>query len=229
MLTLDLRTLARALGGEVAGGQVLLAGPGHRPRDRSMSVRLSAAAPDGFIVHSFAGDDWRLCMDWVRERLGLPLDSWKREKAPRRPPDGRRRPPKPPPEDDDREQKIAAAIAAAIAVWRGCVDPRRTLAERYLAGRGLVLDSYIAEEVIGWNPAIGAMVALFRNIETNKPQAVSRTYLDAEGRRRVHVDPKTGKETKRWFLGRAKGARSSSTPTIPCSVACTSAKARKRA
>ena len=195
---LDLRTLARALGGEVAGNQVLAPGPGHSPRDRSLSVRLSATAPDGFVVHSFAGDDWRAGLEHVRESLGLPP----REKAPRRPPDGRRRPPKPPPEDDDREQKIAAAIA----LWRQCVDPRGTLAERYLAGRGLVLDSYIADEVLGWNPAIGAMVALFRNIETNKPQAISRTYLDAQGRRRVHVDPRTGKETKRWFLGPVGGA-----------------------
>ena len=55
MLPFDLRSLARALGGEVANGRVLCPGPGHGPRDRSLSVRLSATAPDGFLVHSFAG------------------------------------------------------------------------------------------------------------------------------------------------------------------------------
>ena len=39
------------------------------------------------------------------------------------------------------------------------------------------------------------MVALFRNIETGKPQAVSRTYLDS-----------SGDKVERRFLGRVAGA-----------------------
>ena len=66
----SLREIARALGGEAAGGQVLAPGPGHGPRDRSLSVRLSATAPDGFVAFSHAGDDWRECRDHVRDRLG---------------------------------------------------------------------------------------------------------------------------------------------------------------
>jgi Toprim domain len=68
-----LRDYARRLGGDCAGDQVLCPGPGHGPRDRSLSVRLSATAPDGFIAFSHAGDDWRECRDYVRDRLG-----WKR-------------------------------------------------------------------------------------------------------------------------------------------------------
>jgi uncharacterized protein DUF5906 len=66
-----LQSWARALGGEVWGEQVLCPGPGHSPHDRSLSVTPSAAAPDGFLVHSFCGDDWQTCRDYVRRRLGM--------------------------------------------------------------------------------------------------------------------------------------------------------------
>ena len=68
----DLRTIARLLDGEVSGSQVLAPGPGHGRRDRSLSVRLSPTAPDGVLAFSHARDDWRVCRDYVRERLGLP-------------------------------------------------------------------------------------------------------------------------------------------------------------
>jgi hypothetical protein len=68
----DLQTLARALGGEINGGQVLAPGPGHSTKDRSLSVKIDANAPDGFVVHSFSGDDPIVCRDHIRERLNLP-------------------------------------------------------------------------------------------------------------------------------------------------------------
>lgn len=37
----------------------------------SLSVKPDPSAPDGFICHSFAGDDWDECKDYVRNRLGL--------------------------------------------------------------------------------------------------------------------------------------------------------------
>jgi hypothetical protein len=69
---IDLRTLQRALGGEISGGQLLCPGPGHSATDRSLSVKPEKDAPDGLLVHSFAGDDPIACKDHVRERLGLP-------------------------------------------------------------------------------------------------------------------------------------------------------------
>jgi len=66
--------LAAALGGEVSGGQVLAPGPGHSPKDRSLSIKIDASKPDGIVVHSFAGDDPLKCKDHVRERAGL--DRW---------------------------------------------------------------------------------------------------------------------------------------------------------
>jgi hypothetical protein len=68
----NLQTLARALGGEARGGQVLAPGPGHSAADRSLSVKLDSSAPDGFIVNSFANDDPIVCKDYVREKFGLP-------------------------------------------------------------------------------------------------------------------------------------------------------------
>jgi hypothetical protein len=69
----DPRQVAQALGGQVAGRDTILApGPGHSRQDRSLAIRLDPAAPDGFLVYSHSGDDWRDCRDYVRERLGLP-------------------------------------------------------------------------------------------------------------------------------------------------------------
>ncbi|THD44005.1 MAG: hypothetical protein E7774_11625 [Bradyrhizobium sp.] len=65
------RELARSLGGEVVGADVLVPGPGHGARDQSQSVKISASSPDSFVCHSFAGDDWRKCQDCVIARLGL--------------------------------------------------------------------------------------------------------------------------------------------------------------
>src|SRR5438132_973991 len=68
---MDAARLAISLGGELAGrDRILCPGPGHSPHDRSLSVRLDPAAPEGFLVHSFAADDWRECRDHVRHSLG---------------------------------------------------------------------------------------------------------------------------------------------------------------
>jgi putative DNA primase/helicase len=170
----DLRAIARALGGEVVGGQVLCPGPRHRLRDRSLSVRLSSAAPHGFIAFSHAGDDWRACRDHVSARLGP-----SREGDPRQPREAHRRPPERRPEGDDHEKKIASALA----LWSEGTDPRGTLAELYLASRGLDLYDDLAGEVLRWHHRVGAMIALFRDIETDEPCAVSRTFLNCEGRK----------------------------------------------
>ena len=65
---LTLQQLARALGGDISGSQVLAPGPGHSPKDRSLSIKLEDSAPGGFLVHSFSGDDAILCKNYVRDR-----------------------------------------------------------------------------------------------------------------------------------------------------------------
>jgi hypothetical protein len=71
-MDLDPASLARALGGDVSGGQVLAPGPGHSAKDRSLSVKVDASAPDGFLVFSHAGDDPIQCRDDVRQKAGIP-------------------------------------------------------------------------------------------------------------------------------------------------------------
>jgi hypothetical protein len=67
----NLQSLARALGGEVSGSQVLAPGPSHSANDRSLSIKLGPSAPDGFVVNSFAGDDPIACKDYVRSKAGI--------------------------------------------------------------------------------------------------------------------------------------------------------------
>jgi AAA domain/Toprim-like len=70
----SLQEIARAVGGEIRGGQVLAPGPGHSAEDRSLSITLSESPP-GYVVYSFAGDDAIECKDYVRAKLGQP--QWK--------------------------------------------------------------------------------------------------------------------------------------------------------
>jgi putative DNA primase/helicase len=181
-VTLALRSLAHALAGEVSGNQVLAPGPGHGPRDRSLSIKLSATAPDGWIAFSFAGDPWHLCKDHVRQCLGIRFEP---RQQPSRPAP---RPIAAPPLADDK-------TGPALALWRQGIDPRGTLVERYLSSRALDLGDDVAGEVLRWHPGIGAMLALFRDIVSDEPRAVSRTFLDRERRK-----------LSRKFLGPVGGA-----------------------
>lgn len=87
-MTLDLKALAATLGGEVRGNHVLAPGPGHSSEDRSLSIKEDPSAPDGFIVNSFAGDDFQEARDHVKAHIGggftpppresrQPADSWR--------------------------------------------------------------------------------------------------------------------------------------------------------
>jgi RecA-family ATPase len=70
---LDLRQMAAALGGIVSNGQITAPGPGHKSKDdRSLSIRFDPNAPDGFVCHSFAGDDPIQCRDYIRQKCALP-------------------------------------------------------------------------------------------------------------------------------------------------------------
>ena len=60
----------------------------------------------------------------------------------------------------------------------------------YLSSRGLALPDDVATSVVRFNPALkyngstfGGMVTLFRDIKTNTPCGVQRTFLDANGRK----------------------------------------------
>ena len=66
---MSLEQIAKRLGGEISGSQVLAPGPNHSAEDRSLAVK---PGEKGLVVFSHAGDDIRLCKDHVRAKLGLP-------------------------------------------------------------------------------------------------------------------------------------------------------------
>src|SRR5262249_17369923 len=78
--------------------------------DRSLSVKVMADAPDGFVCHSFSGDDPMQCRDYVRQRLNLPAFQ----------PNGRRR--------KTSQQEIENLLAAAVDYQR---KPQGTLTATY--------------------------------------------------------------------------------------------------
>jgi hypothetical protein len=69
MLTLDY--IAQRMGGEIRGNQVACPGPGHSPKDRSLSIKIEPSAPAGLIVYLHAQDDNLKCKDFVVAKLGL--------------------------------------------------------------------------------------------------------------------------------------------------------------
>jgi putative DNA primase/helicase len=164
-----LQQLAQALGGVVTGDSVLCPGPRHTPRDRSLAVKLSATADDGFVCYSHAGDDWRICRDHVLERLGHA----RRER--------RRSPPV------DRS-------AAAVMLWNKSDDPTQ-LVRDYHALRGLALPDDVAGRVVRFHPRCPwrgddgliehrpAMILAFRRIADDRLVAVHRVVLAPDGTR----------------------------------------------
>ena len=185
----DLRTIARALGGEVVGGsEILCPGPGHSPRDRSMSVKLSASSPDGFVAHSFAGDPWQDCRDHAARLLGI-----RRNETARRPSEAHRQPPPDPDEEVRHERKLAyvADLVAGLKPVRGtpgedylhetrCIDTRR------------IGDALERIDAIGWHPSVrfnqdghelhgrflGCIIGVMTDLVTAKHTGgISRTYV----------------------------------------------------
>lgn len=168
---MNMRHIARALGGDVAGrDRVLCPGPGHSARDRSLSVTFRS---DGFLVHSFAGDDWQACRDHVSTRLNMPFRNYTECL-------------------DRRAPARAAAVdmdatSRALDIWRETVPLRGTPGAIHLERRGVAYDG----DALRWHSSApfgrgvrhGCMVALVRNIVTNEPQAIHRTAIDASGRK----------------------------------------------
>jgi putative DNA primase/helicase len=194
----DLHLLARALGGEISGRQVLAPGPGHSRLDRSLSIRFDPGAPGGFVVHSFAGNDPIACKDYVRERLGLPewepgdeqdrrVDPLRRARLDRTAMDREA--------TKRRSEEDHVRIKRAVAIWNEGRDPRRTLAETYLnVHRKLQLDDGLTGGVLRFHPAcpwrnetsgkidcVSALVAAFRSIDDRTVTAVQRIALDTAG------------------------------------------------
>jgi hypothetical protein len=191
---MDLKSIARRLGGEVISGAASVPGPGHSKHDRSLRVFLDPTDRDGFRVQSFANDNWRACREHVKQRLGI-ADAPSRRKAPTSVGDDERR-------------------VHALELFRDAGEARGTIVEAYLAGRGLKLPANELE-VIRFAPRcpfklnngstvfLPSMVALFRDIVSNRPVAIHRTAVKPDGSGKVIMPD--GSNPKK-MLGPARGA-----------------------
>lgn len=180
--------IARQLGGEVAGDHILCPGPGHTAADRSLAVWIEG---DTVRVHSFAGDDWRRSRDHVHNLLELTHARAEVHREKSSPNTAAR-----------RESSDYAARAAEL--WRESIDSRGTLAQKYLAWRGLTLEPDLALRVLRFHPHCPfgegqkhpCLIAAFQPIagpERDTPIAISRIALTTEGEK---ID--------RMFLGSVK-------------------------
>lgn len=162
--------IAATMGGTVTGPDSCnVPGPGHGKADRSLSVRINRAVPLGFTVYSFAGDDWRICRDFVAAALGFSgLNSGIHEFNHHRPMGG---------------------TSVPLRLWNETIAAPGTLAEKYLASRHLALPDR-HEEVLRFHPAcpfgkgtrLPCMVALCRDVETNADgEKVGRKMLGPKG------------------------------------------------
>lgn len=190
MMHLDLRSIARALNGQVRGRQVRAPGPGHSRHDDSLAIWLSHQSPIGFRTHSHAGDDWRVCQDYVCQRLGIePVRRSSVETSPIERMTARVHAREARVQD---EQELDRKRRRANELWAAASDPRGTLVETYLGSRALALPDEIAGAVLRFHPACPwagenglefhpAMIAAMRTINGDEIVGVHRTILSAGG------------------------------------------------
>jgi len=163
------------MGGTVTGRDSCgVPGPGHRKSDRSLSIRIDPKDSLGFKVHSFAGDDWQVCRDYVAAALGL-------QRA--------------------RNDLAARSIDFPLQLWSEAVGARGTLVEKYLGSRQIGLPER-HQEFLRFHPSCPfgkgsrhpCMIGLFRDIRTNEAKAIHRTALTIDGKKiaRKALGPKAG-------------------------------------
>lgn len=189
MVSLTLSEIARALGGQVAGRQALVPGPGHSRGDRSLSVKISATSANGFVVHSYCGDDWRACEEHVAQALGIRLDHWRKPAEPDPIANMTRRVARRQAEEREATE-TADRQDRARAIWDQSLEPRGTVVEAYLTSRALRLPEEIAGSVLRFHPrcpwlngSVPAMIAPFRNARTGEITGIHRTALTSDARK----------------------------------------------
>ncbi|MCG2644291.1 MULTISPECIES: DUF7146 domain-containing protein [Bradyrhizobium] len=176
--------IALALGGRKYGNQWLACCPAHEDRSPSLSL---TDTQDGLVLwHCLAGCSQADVRDALVAR-GLWHRAADAGRAVRWP--YARRAPMP-------TSSIQNERAARL--WGQAVDPRGTLAERYLLGRGLRLDDHLAMRVLRFHAScpfgndrdgrtllVPALIAAFRGFddheESGPPQAIHRIGLNSDG------------------------------------------------
>jgi putative DNA primase/helicase len=166
-----LNELAHRLNGSPNGAWLNIRGPRHSAADRSLGIRFDPAAPDGFYIHSLAGDDKGECRAYVKSLLqkleGDLSEIWGPQ--------------------HDSSSRIAARIKRAMALWQEGTSATGTPVEAYLNSRGLV--GTLNNDVLRYHPAcpfgktlqVPAMVTLITDAVTGEPIGVQRTAINDDG------------------------------------------------
>jgi putative DNA primase/helicase len=181
MTALDPRSIIQIMGGDLNGpNSVLVPGPGHSKADRSLSIKIDPTDPQGFRAHSFSGDDWRTCRDYISAKLGLN----------HKPQVYRLQPTTAPSESE-----------FALRLWSESVTARGTIIETYLKTRGLALPDQ-ADDALRFHPCCPygkgtrypCLIGLYRDVKTNETKAIHRTALTPDGQKigRKALGPKAG-------------------------------------
>lgn len=192
---IDIRSAARALGGEVSGNSIGFPTPGHSARDRGSRLTFTPEAPEGFVVYSYNGYDPMQLRDYVRSKLGLPQPM-----APRA----------------DAKQIIVpeasqAEWTPAGRLWHEATSPVGTVAEAYLHSRGIQLSEAVLKAgVVRFHPHCPfadevhpAMVCLMQSATDGRPTGIHRTALRSDGSGKAEMAD--GGSPKR-MLGKAAGS-----------------------
>ncbi|WP_245454884.1 toprim domain-containing protein [Mesorhizobium sp. M3A.F.Ca.ET.080.04.2.1] len=167
-------------------------------------MTFDEGAPDGFLVHSHANDDFADCRDHVRQLLGIE----------RRPQGERRavfvpRQTEPAPEAAKRRE-------FAFSIWQETKAIGGTPVERYLTSRQIIIPAVVFRgRAIRFHPAcpfrldsgetirLPAMVAAMVGIVSNNFQGIHRTALAPNGNGKAQV---RGLDDAKKMLGSNKGA-----------------------
>jgi putative DNA primase/helicase len=181
MTALSLDQIARATGGRVYRDLVRAPAPGKGKGNDSLVIWLSPHRDCGFRLVCHNGTDPDICEDHVRSCLGLP--PWRPGQPGRPVPDPARLNAVMAAASRAEAQVDANRTAGALAIWSRARDPRPTdpmmvyLRHRRVAD---LLPPGCLGETLRWHPD-GLMVALVRNIHTDAPQAIHRTFLTPDG------------------------------------------------
>lgn len=177
---MDAEGLAEALGGKRVGTGWSACCPAHDDRRPSLSIRDRG---DKVLVYCHAGCPQHTVIAALREQ-GLWSDR-KRVNLRRAPTRAEQRP--------QHDQSQAERTAVALSIWRSTVPAVGTLAQVYLAARGLTLP---VPPSIRFHPRLKypsgrvkpCMVALVTKGDQETPVAIHRTFLAPDGTGKARVD-----------------------------------------
>ena len=182
-------TIAKALGGHKTGSGWTALCPLHD--DQTPSLSISAGKNGKVLVHCHAGCNQRDIFNAILRKRGVCGKSARSED---RVVD----------QDADVDADARRRKAFALAIWRACGPAEATLAETYLAARGIHLP---LPESLRFHDHLKhpagelwpTMVALVTNGVDATPLAIHRTFLARDGSDKAPVDP------QKMMLGPCRG------------------------